>query len=83
MGDKTKNRQQLTFDLPVFLCESHQRIFWTELKSISGITHLCRDKFSFTLTINTPLEKETYNKLYYLFSYWHIEQTPLTCHQEN
>ena len=82
MGDKTKNRQQFTFNLPIFLCDSHQGIFWTELKSISGITDLCSDKLSFTLTINTPIEKETYNKLQYLLSYWHIEQSSLTCYQD-
>ena len=67
----------LAFNLPVFLCDSHQSIFWAELKNIPLVNYLEHDQVTCTISINLPLNKETLNRLNYLFSYWHIDQNIL------
>lgn len=70
---------KITFKRPIFICKTHQEIFFGRLRALPTYNAVIGTDLDITLLLNEPVDKLSNEELTNIFSHWGINLSALSC----
>ncbi len=69
--------EKITFNSPVFICKTHQKVFFSRLREIPAYNSVIGTDSTTYLLLNEPIDEQSVAELKNIFDHWAIDSSPL------
>ncbi len=69
--------KKIDFDSPVFICKSHQEIFFGRLRALPAYNCIIGTDSAITLLLNEPVDEASIDELVSIFNHWTLDLSSL------
>ncbi len=70
--------KKIIFNSPIFICKTHQDIFFGRLRALPAYNCVIGTGSTITLLLNEPVDKPSVAELKSIFNHWAIDLSPLS-----